>query len=116
MKDFLLYKEYIGSVHFNAEDEIFFGKIEGIDDLVSFEGMSVSELKKSFEEAVEDYIQLCRDNNKNNEKSYKGSFNVRIPSEIHKKAKRLAIMKGVSLNQFVQHAVEEEVMRESLNI
>ena len=78
--------------------------------------MSVSELKKSFEEAVEDYIQLCRDNNKNNEKSYKGSFNVRIPSEIHKKAKRLAIMKGVSLNQFVQHAVEEEVMRESLNI
>jgi len=116
MKDFLLYKEYIGSVHFNAEDEIFFGKIEGIDDLVSFEGMSVSELKKSFEEAVEDFIQLCRDNNKNNEKSYKGSFNVRIPSEVHKKAKRLAIMKGISLNQFVQHAVEEEVMRESLNI
>ena len=116
MKDFLIYKEYIGSVHFNADDEVFFGKIEGIDDLVSFEGMSVIELKKSFEEAVEDYIQLCRDNNKKNEKSYKGSFNVRIPSEIHKKARRLAIMKGISLNQFVQHAVEEEVMRESLNL
>jgi predicted HicB family RNase H-like nuclease len=68
MKDFLLYKDYIGSVHFNAVDEVFFGKIEGIDDLVSFEGVSVSELKKSFEEAVEDYIEICRENNKDNER------------------------------------------------
>ena len=36
MKDILLYKEYIGSVHFNADDEIFYGRIEGIDDLISF--------------------------------------------------------------------------------
>ncbi len=50
MKDFLLYKDYMGSVHFNAEDELFFGKIEGIEDLVSFEGESVKELKESFED------------------------------------------------------------------
>ena len=55
MKDILQYKDFIGSVHFNAADEIFFGKIEGIDDLVSFEGNTVSELKQAFEEAVNDY-------------------------------------------------------------
>jgi predicted HicB family RNase H-like nuclease len=49
------------------------------------------------------------------EKSYKGSFNIRIAPEIHKKAKRLALMKGISLNQFIQKAVEEEVIRESVN-
>lgn len=54
MKDILQYKDFIGSVHFNAADEIFFGKIEGIDDLVSFEGNTVSELKQAFEEAVND--------------------------------------------------------------
>jgi len=116
MKDFLLFKDYIGSVHFNAEDEIFFGKIEGIEDLISFEGSSVSELKKSFEAAVEDYMILCKEVGKNKEKSYKGSFNVRIAPEIHKKAKRIAIMKGISLNQFVQKAVEEEVLRESADL
>jgi predicted HicB family RNase H-like nuclease len=116
MKDFLLFKDYIGSVHFNAEDEIFFGKIEGIEDLISFEGSSVLELKKSFEAAVEDYMILCKEVGKNNEKSYKGSFNVRIAPEIHKKAKRIAIMKGISLNQFVQKAVEEEVLRESADL
>jgi predicted HicB family RNase H-like nuclease len=116
MKDFLTYKDYLGSVHFNADDEIFFGKIEGIDDLVSFEGKTVIELKKAFEDAVNDYKKLCKEAGKESEKSYKGSFNVRISSEIHRKAKRLAIMNGLSLNQFIQKAVEEEVNRESINI
>jgi len=49
--------------------------------------------------AVDDYIHICRDNGKDLEKSYKCSFNVRIPPEVHKKAKRIAIMKGISLNQ-----------------
>ena len=116
MKDFLIYKDFIGSVHFNADDEIFFGKIEGIEDLISFEGQSVSELKSAFEEAVDDFINICKQNGKDFEKSYKGSFNVRISPEIHKKAKRLAIMKGISLNQFIQKAVEDEVIKESINI
>jgi predicted HicB family RNase H-like nuclease len=114
MKDILQYKDFIGSVHFNADDEIFFGKIEGIDDLISFEGNSVSELKQAFEEAVDDYIVLCKEHGKKIEKSYKGSFNVRIAPEIHKKAKMLSIMQGISLNQFIQKAVEQEVLRESL--
>ena len=42
MKDVLTYKDYLGSVHFNAEDNVFFGKLEGIEDLVSFEGQSVA--------------------------------------------------------------------------
>lgn len=113
MKDFLVYKDFIGSVHFNAADEVFFGRIENIDDLVSFEGSSVVELKKAFEDSVDDYIALCNETKKEAEKSYKGSFNLRIPPEIQRRAKRLAIMKGISLNQFIQHAVEEEVIRET---
>lgn len=112
MNDILQYRNFIGSVHFNADDEVFFGKIEGIDDLVSFEGSSVSELKSSFEEAVDDYIDLCIENGKKIEKSYKGSLNVRFSPELHKKAKLLSVMQGISLNQFIQKAVTEEVMRQ----
>ncbi len=112
MKDFLAYKDFLGSVHFNAEDELFFGKIEGIDDLVSFEGKSVKELKKAFEDSVNDYIDLCVLAKKDLEKSYKGSFNIRITPDLHKRAKRLAIMKGISLNQFIQKAVEDELIKE----
>ena len=57
MNDILQYKEYYASIHFSAEDEVFYGKILGINDLVSFEGLSVKELKKSFREAVADYLE-----------------------------------------------------------
>jgi predicted HicB family RNase H-like nuclease len=114
MKDFLFHKDFLGSVHFNAEDEIFYGKIEGLDDLISFEGQSVEKLKKAFIEAVEDYINLCSESGKEIEKSYKGSFNVRITPDLHRRAKRLAVMKGISLNQFIQKAVEDELQKEKI--
>lgn len=58
MKNTLEHKDFIGSVSFSSEDEVFHGKIEGIDDLVTFEGGSVADLKSAFEEAVEDYIEI----------------------------------------------------------
>jgi predicted HicB family RNase H-like nuclease len=109
MKDVLTYKEYIGSVHFNAEDEVFYGRIEGIEDLVSFEGTSVEKLKAAFEEAVNDYLRICKMKNKENERSYRGSFNIRMPPDLHRKAKRKATMLGLSLNQYIQKAVEDEM-------
>ena len=112
MKDVLRYKDFIGSVHFSAEDECFFGKIEGIDDLVTFEGRDVGELKRAFREAADDYIDLCRKAGKPLFKSYVGSFNIRMPAELHQKAARKSALLGISLNQFVQRAVEKET-RES---
>lgn len=56
MNDSLKYKEYFSSIHFSAEDEVFYGKVLGINDLIIFEGKSVVELKKGFKEAIEDYL------------------------------------------------------------
>jgi predicted HicB family RNase H-like nuclease len=109
MKDVLTYKGLIGSVHFSKEDDVFHGKIEGIRDLVSFEGRSVDELKKAFHEAVDDYLEFCKKLGKIPEKSYKGSFNVRISPEIHRQAAIKATMLGISLNQLVQKAIEKAV-------
>lgn len=56
MKSQLTYKGYQGTVHYSAEDEVFYGKVLDINDLVSFEGCSVDELKSAFQEAVDDYL------------------------------------------------------------
>lgn len=109
MKDIFQYKGFLGSVHFSSEDECFFGKIEGIDDLVTFEGQDVKDLKKAFRQAVDDYEELCKVTGKPLHKSYKGSFNVRITPELHKKAVQKSLLLGISLNQLVQKAIEEEV-------
>lgn len=59
MKDFLEYKNYVGSVHFSAEDKVFYGKIEGINDLVTFEGTTVDELETGFHNMVDEHIKDC---------------------------------------------------------
>ncbi|MCJ7582912.1 MAG: type II toxin-antitoxin system HicB family antitoxin [Candidatus Aminicenantes bacterium] len=110
MKDLLKHEGFIGSVHFSSEDECFFGKIEGIDDLISFEGQDVKSLKEAFVDAVTDYQAICEKSNKPLYKSYKGSFNVRIAPDLHKKAVQKSIMMGISLNQLIQKAIEEMVI------
>jgi predicted HicB family RNase H-like nuclease len=108
MKDKLKYKDFIGSVHYSDEDEVFFGKIEGINDLITFEGKTVADLKNAFIESIEDYIAICSESKKPIHKSYKGSFNIRISSDLHSKAARSAQLQGISLNQFVRKAIERE--------
>jgi predicted HicB family RNase H-like nuclease len=116
MKDVLTYKEFVGSVHYSTDDEVFFKKIEGLDDLVTFEEASVAKLsKKSFKESVDEYIEFCKRENKAPEKSFKGSFNVRLNPELHKKAYRIAMAEGKTLNQFILQAVEHEVKPRTAN-
>jgi predicted HicB family RNase H-like nuclease len=55
MMDVLEYKKFIGSVRYSVVDDVFYGKLEGIDDLVVFKGDNVKELNSAFKQAVEDY-------------------------------------------------------------
>ena len=108
-KDYLEYKDFHGTVHYSEEDAVFFGKVSGVNDLVTFEGTSVKELRKSFKEAVDDYIFICNEKNIPVLKSMKGSFNVRIDPDLHQKAAIISSKQGISLNQFVQRAIESSL-------
>ena len=109
MKDVLNYKGFIGSVHFSADDTVFYGKVEGINDLVTFEGETVKELTDGFQYAVDEHIKDCKAENSEPEKSYKGSFNVRISPELHRRIAVSAKMHGVSINKFVSEVLDQTV-------
>jgi predicted HicB family RNase H-like nuclease len=85
MKDMMKHKEYYGSVHYSDEDRVFYGKIEFIRTLVSYEGTDVESPRQAFEEAVEDYLDTCKEQHKEPEKPFKGTFNVRIGPELHQR-------------------------------
>ncbi len=72
MKYSIVYKNYFTKIKYSAEDNVLFGKIEGIKDSVSFHGDSSEEVSRAFHEAVDDYIEFCEKNNKPLLKSYKG--------------------------------------------
>lgn len=109
MNNILEYKGYCTKVDFSAEDGVLFGKIEGIRDLVTFECDCASEAQEAFFSAVDDYLESCRDIGKEPDKEYKGTFNIRISSELHKKASMLAYRRNQSLNQIVEESIASYV-------
>jgi predicted HicB family RNase H-like nuclease len=106
MKNVLTYKGFIGSVNFSADDNVFFGKIEGTNDLITFEGETVQELKDAFCYMVDEHIKDCKAANIPVEKSYKGSFNIRLTPDLHRRAAISAKMDGKTLNTFVRESIE----------
>ena len=70
MSNMMQHKGNVGSVEYSAEDKTFFGKLDGIRDLVSFEGSDVDSLETSFKEAVDDYLELCKSENRQPEKPF----------------------------------------------
>lgn len=105
------YKGYLGSVECSVEDDCLYGKILYINDLVNFEADSPAQLQQAFEMAVDDYLQTCEQIGKSPEKSFKGSFNVRVSPELHRQAAMQAAVYEESLNEFVAQAVREKVER-----
>ncbi len=105
MTDYLKYKDYLATISYSSEDEVFYGRVFGINDLVTFEGTSVSGLTKAFREAVNDYVETCKELDKSPEKSYKGVFNVRVPANLHKRAALAATQNSITLNEFVKAAL-----------
>ena len=105
----MTYKGYIGSVAYSEKDQVFFGKIEGINGLVNFEGESVKELTEAFHEAVDDYLAYCADEGITPDKSYTGILNVRLTPATHRQIAMLALQAGQSINAYIKEALEEKV-------
>jgi predicted HicB family RNase H-like nuclease len=114
MKNYLEHKDYIGTIAFSAEDKVFYGKIHAINDLVTFEGTSVEELEHAFIDAVEEYLETCKLIGKSPDKTYKGTFNVRVSQELHQKTALLASKVGINLNEVVKRALAYTVSNEEI--
>lgn len=107
----LQYKGYLGSVECNVEDDCLYGRILYVNDLVNYEADSPVALLQAFEAAVDDYLNTCGELGREPEKSFKGSFNVRVSPELHREAAKQAAIYEESLNEFVGQAVKEKVER-----
>ena len=101
MNNTIQYKGYIGSVEFSEEDSIFYGKVMGIRSLISYEGESARELLEDFHGAVDDYLKSCKAEGKEPEVAFKGSFNIRLSPELHKRIYIYAAAHQMSMNRYI---------------
>ncbi|MEZ3435553.1 MAG: type II toxin-antitoxin system HicB family antitoxin [Lachnospiraceae bacterium] len=105
MSNLLSYKKYNGTVEYSKEDNCLFGRVVGIKSLLSYEGDSVQELEQDFKNVIDEYLDDCSEREIEPEQPYKGTFNVRISSELHRNIAVYAIEHGKSLNAAVEEAI-----------
>jgi predicted HicB family RNase H-like nuclease len=108
--DKLEYKGYYGSIEYSKEDDCLFGKILGMpNNLISYEGNTATELYTDFKEAIDSYLDYCKEKGIKPRKSYNGVLNIRIPSEIHGKIAMIAENSGTSINTFIRDSIEKRL-------
>lgn len=106
MNNYIEYKGYFTHVEYSVADQVLYGKIEGIRDLINFECQSADQVIPAFHEAVDDYLAFCEEVGQEPDKVYKGTFNVRIPPELHRAADLERRKRNISLNQLVVEAIQ----------
>ena len=109
MDGMMHYNGYRARIYFDDDDNIFVGEVFGIQDSLNFHGESVRELTEMFHQCIDNYLEMCKRTGKTPNKEYKGSFNIRIGEQKHRAAAEEAFREGISLNEFVEHAISEKL-------
>lgn len=103
------YKGYLGHVEYDDEAKIFHGEVVGLKDIITFQGKSVKELEKAFHDSVDDYLTWCKERGEKPEKTFSGTFNLRVPPELHAKLAFQAKTIGMSLNSYITEKLRSSV-------
>jgi len=109
MNNAMTYKGYTARIEFDAQDRIFFGRLAGIRDIVTFHGETVDELEAAFMEAVDDYLATCAKLGEKPNKPYSGKLTLRIPPSVHAAIATAAETSGKSLNKWVADQLKQVI-------
>jgi len=100
------YRGYSARVEYDEELDALHGQVLNINDVITFQGSSVDELKKEFEASVDDYLTWCEERGEEPDKPFSGKFLLRIEPETHRRAALAAAKSGDSLTQWVAGAID----------
>ena len=103
------YKGYIGRVEYDDDAEIFHGEVINTRDVITFQGASVTALRKAFRDSVEDYLAFCKERGEQPEKPFSGQFLLRVGADLHRRINLAAALSGKSLNAWVKDQLEKDV-------
>ena len=101
----MVYKGYSARVEYDDADGIFFGRLAGIRDGVSFHADTVEGLRAAFHAAVADYLETCAKIRKEPQRAYSGQMMFRVNPEVHRRAALAAELAGKSLNQWAEEVL-----------
>lgn len=109
MNNTLTYKGLTAKIEFSADDNVFFGRVLGIPEIVSFHAENVEDLKKEMAGMIDFYLESCEKKGRKPKKNYNGKVLFRLPSDLHAKISETAEKSGKSINEWGREVFESAV-------
>lgn len=106
MSKLLSHKGYSGTCEVSVEDRCLHGRVLHIRDVISYGGDTFDELEKCFIEAVDCYLDHCKEVGKSPDKPYTGTFSIRVGPDRHKKIVDTGARLGLGLNESLNYIID----------
>ena len=103
------HKGYVGAFEFDPEIDAFHGTVINTNDVITFYGASVAELRKEMRKSIEEYLAFCREQGREPEKPFSGNILIHTSPKLHRKVALEAVRHRVSMNTYVQQVLKEAV-------
>lgn len=107
MMNTMTYKGYAAKIEYSDDDLCFVGHVAGIRDVIGFHADNVAELRKAFEEAVDDYLEYCASQGREPLRPASGKISLRISPEVHSAIYVAAEVSGKSVNQWINDTLSK---------
>lgn len=111
MTNVLSYKSYLGEVEIDPTVDVLHGRVLGLRDTITFEGVTVEEVVQAFHDSVDDYLAFCTERGEEPDKPYSGSLPFRTTPEVHRRIALAAAAAGKSINAWLSEAAAEAADR-----
>ena len=105
----MTYKGYFAKINFDERDSIFWGKVIGIKDSITFEGETVIQLTEDFHNAIDHYLADCKKEGRVPNKPYSGKLTLRVTPDTHAEIAAAAAHAGKSLNKWVADTLHKVI-------
>lgn len=100
------YNGYSARIDYDADLGAFHGQVLNINDVITFQGSSIDELRRELEVSVDDYLAWCEERGEEPDRPFSGKFLLRIDPETHRQASLAAGKAGISLTAWVAGVIE----------
>jgi predicted HicB family RNase H-like nuclease len=108
------YRGYKGYFEYDEKADIFHGQVIGIRDVITFQGRSIDDLKVALKDSIDDYLEMCEQEEKSPDKPFSGKFSLRLPPEVHSKVAQAAASAHKSINSWITDVVENNLEKQNI--
>ena len=103
------YKGYIGVVDFDPEIDLFHGTVINTQDVITFYGASVTELRKEMQKSLEVYFEVCDEQGKVPDKPFSGTLTIQTSPELYGRIALNAARRQLEIDAYLQEVLEKAV-------